>query len=295
MNTAQNNIRNKKITTFIVFIMQIIGKKSVIYFYCTEDPDKFNTQNPKKGEDFSPEYLEKYRSVVGDLIYLSDDFATVELELSIQGGFVPNRPNLQSGIQKKSLCSFYLTILRLIIETIILLIILIDKIVSDEFYCLNEVFEDIKIINNNTLNTIINNNVTSDETSTTNYNNITFISKTDTKFFWYCKLGKCKVKKKKWRLSKIIRVLHIIFFYCLILGYQYYLFFTLERITINNIYILFIYNIIGYICLILIFYLNYTDDKICSVSKIDNNVICINLVLSIKRNKLLSHYIDKIF
>ena len=31
------------------------------------------------------------------------------------------------------------------------------------------------------------------------------------------------------------------------------------------------------------------------ISKIDNNVICINLVLSIKRNKLLSHSIDKIF
>ena len=143
-------------------------------------------------------------SVVRDLIYLSDDFAKVELEISIKKNFIPKRPNLQSAIKKKTLCSFYLTILRLIIETIIILIILIDKIVSDEFLCLNEVLEDIKIINNNTLNTIINNNITSYETSTTNYNNITFISNTDIKFFWYCNLGKCKVKTKKWRLSKLL-------------------------------------------------------------------------------------------
>ena len=88
-------------------------------------------------------------SVVRDLIYLSDDFAKVELEISIKKNFIPKRRNLQSAIKKKTLCSFYLTILRLIIETIIILIILIDKIVSDEFLCLNEVLEDIKIINNN--------------------------------------------------------------------------------------------------------------------------------------------------
>ena len=58
MNTSQNNIRNNIITTFIVFIMQFIGKKLMKYFYYKENPDKFNTQNPLK--NFSPEYLERY-------------------------------------------------------------------------------------------------------------------------------------------------------------------------------------------------------------------------------------------
>ena len=49
MNTSQNNIRNNIITTFIVFIMQFIGKKLMKYFYYKENPDKFNTQNPLKG------------------------------------------------------------------------------------------------------------------------------------------------------------------------------------------------------------------------------------------------------
>ena len=116
MNTTQNNIRNNIITTFIVFIMQIIGKKLMKYFYCTENPDKVNSQNPVKGEDFSPEYLERYSSVVGDLIYLSDDFAKVEFEISIKKNSIPNRSNLKSAIKEKSLSSFYLTILRLILK-----------------------------------------------------------------------------------------------------------------------------------------------------------------------------------
>ena len=89
--------------------------------------------------------------------------------------------------------------------------------------------------------------------------------------FWYCNLGKCIVIKNNWRRSKIIRIAHIILFYGIILGYEYYLFLTLNRIIIKSIYILFAYNILGYICLIYIFYLNFNDDKICSASKINNN------------------------
>ena len=271
MNNNQNqaHIINNRITRFIVFIMQIIGKKLMQYFYCTEDPDNFNQVNPLKIGQFSPEYFERYRYIVGDLIYLSDGFAEIELESLINQSYVPCRKGLINAINFKSRCSFYVTFLRLILETIIILIILIYKTVSDEFYCLNEFYRDTNLFNiNDDLNiTIINQNITFNEASTTNYNKITFINNS----FWYCNLGKCRVIKKKWRSSKIIRILHIIFFYGIILGYEYYLFFTLKRIVIKNIYILFLYNMLGYFCLFYIFYLNFNDNKICSASKINNN------------------------
>ena len=162
-----------------------------------------------------------------------------------------------------------MTLLRLILETIIIFIILIDKIVSDEFYCLDKLYEDNNFFNNNNNSNsiMIKNNITSNKTNTTNYNNITFIKNA----FWYCNLGKCIVIKNNWRPSKIIRIAHIILFYGIILGYEYYLFLTLNRIIIKSIYILFAYNIFGYICLVWIFCPNFNDDKICSASKINNN------------------------
>ena len=268
-NQNQPHLRNKKITRFIVFIMQIIGKKLMQYFYCTEDPDNFNKTKQLAIGSFSPEYFERYRYTVGDLIYLSDGFAKIELELLISQNYFPSRENLKAEIKLKSRCSFYVTLLRLILETIIILIILIDKTVSDEFYCLDKLYEDTNFFNNNnnSNSTIINDNITSNEANITIYNKITLINNS----FWYCNLGKCIVIKKKWRLSKMIRIVHIIFFYGIILGYEYYLFFTLKRIIIKSIYKLFFYNILGYICLIWIFCLNFNDDKICSASKINNN------------------------
>ena len=267
-NQNQAHLRCEILTRFFVFIMQIIGKKLMQYFYCTEDPNNFN-QTQLAIRNFSPEYFERYRYTVGDLIYLSDGFAKKELELLIDQNYVPSREGLKRAINEKSRCSFYVTLLRLILETIIIFIILIDKIVSDEFYCLDKLYEDNNFFNNNNNSNsiMIKNNITSNKTNTTNYNNITFIKNA----FWYCNLGKCIVIKNNWRRSKIIRIAHIILFYGIILGYEYYLFFTLKRIIIKSIYILFAYNILGYICLIYIFYLNFNDDKICSASKINNN------------------------
>ena len=316
MNNNEKNdyIRNNIITTFIIHLMDIIGKSLVNYFYLPKGVEGFNIVNPKFFPKFSEKDIDIFKYDVRDLEYLSNDFATLVPYTLNNKTSPPNRNSLISTIKGKPCNYFYQTILRLFLKTTLLVIIIYYKIVSPEYYCLDDLYEDVKVNDNNNLINSINNNITFNDTTllynnnndyknssnntynnsiglnnTRNdnifYNNKSFnnkeldssISKKKTlnslfEDFWYCKIGKCKVVKKRFSIAKILRIVHIICFYLLLNFYEHYLFFSLKRLATDNIYILFVYKIIGYFLLIYIFYLNFNDDKICSCSKTNQHV-----------------------
>ena len=99
MNNNENNdrVRNNIITTFIIHIMFIIGKSLMNYFYLPKGVEDFNNINPKSFPDFWEKDIDIFKYDVKDLVYLSNDFATLALYTLRE---IANRSNLIKAIKE---------------------------------------------------------------------------------------------------------------------------------------------------------------------------------------------------
>ena len=112
--------------------------------------------------------------------------------------------------------------------------------------------------------------------------------------FWFCRYGKCYVKKIKFSLFKAFKLLYFIVFDLPLIIYKLQFLFTFKKIQLNDNFLV-SHQIIEYIISFCLFFLNYTDNEKCmkiegNIFNKNNKIDYIILIVDIILNKILLIY-----